>query len=802
MKRSIAIVLLWAILCCVNPLYAAHGDSFIGVNIHIQLDDGLDAVIDLNPNWVRVDFNWRDIERSQGNFNYDALDNMVDRLVAAGIDIFPSYGYTPNWARKAGCAEENGVCPPRAGLYEAALDHAVKHFRGRITHWGLWNEANLDGFWNGSRQEFIDLIVKPGGDKVHAICPECKVLGPELAHIRDDSDDWLKDILQQAGDRFDIITHHNYADFPETGWNIFSGDSFMNILHSCRFPIYCPRRPVRDILVETGQGHKDLWITETGERSDEATQLAYIKALVNEQEANTWYTNSFIYELVDCGCDGNFSWCIPDCDIDGYGMIRRISNVDSSWQNNFYFKPSFSWLKQQIADGRFGSDVTPDGDEDDDDPEPPLQGLVSLQTIDVLEVDGAHGEWAGADWTEMGCERYYQLSLPCTGAADLKARFASQWDADNLYFAIAVDDDVHHNTEGSSTLWIGDSIQLGLDMGLNGGLDGYDTTDDYEYTFAMANGVPDRERPTNPSTGPNAHPPEQAELAVQRSDSTTRYEIRIPRQNIPPLECRGGVMFGFSFLVNDNDGAGRKGWLEYTAGIGLSKQPGLFSTMLLDPSAICEGMVCDEVPDDYCDGETRVRYTTNSGYCDGFTGDCVYDSRSVVCAHGCLDGECLPPEIDGDDIPSDGDVQNPTDGDDPPPTDGDADDDLVMSDGDADETSAVVDGDGGSSPVNCLPGVLRYCEGDDLWQKDTSLYIDEGCVENHTAIGTCAHGCLDGACKEDPGAALTPEADNGGCRSIGGAGAMAILFLLGLLLPMSRWRWSRVRTAVDRRTRS
>ena len=42
-----------------------------------------------------------------------------------------------------------------------------------------------------------------------------------------------------------------------------------------------------------------------------------------------------------------------------------------------------------------------------------------------------------------------------------------------------------------------------------------------------------------------------------------------------------GDKLGFSFLVNDNDGNGRRGWIEYASGIGESKNTTLFTYLKL-----------------------------------------------------------------------------------------------------------------------------------------------------------------------------------------------------------------------------
>lgn len=43
-----------------------------------------------------------------------------------------------------------------------------------------------------------------------------------------------------------------------------------------------------------------------------------------------------------------------------------------------------------------------------------------------------------------------------------------------------------------------------------------------------------------------------------------------------------GLKLKFSLLLNDNDGSGRRGWLEYNSGIGASKDSNLFGDLFLE----------------------------------------------------------------------------------------------------------------------------------------------------------------------------------------------------------------------------
>ena len=50
-------------------------------------------------------------------------------------------------------------------------------------------------------------------------------------------------------------------------------------------------------------------------------------------------------------------------------------------------------------------------------------------------------------------------------------------------------------------------------------------------------------------------------------------EVIPPNTKAPEV----GDLFGFSMLVNDNDGTGRRGWMEYASGIGSYKDSSQFT---------------------------------------------------------------------------------------------------------------------------------------------------------------------------------------------------------------------------------
>lgn len=70
-------------------------------------------------------------------------------------------------------------------------------------------------------------------------------------------------------------------------------------------------------------------------------------------------------------------------------------------------------------------------------------------------------------------------------------------------------------------------------------------------------------------------------LNVNQDGGKTVYTARFPLKELGVKEISPGSAFGFSILVNDNDGTGRKGYLHWANGIGDAKDPAEFGGVIL-----------------------------------------------------------------------------------------------------------------------------------------------------------------------------------------------------------------------------
>ena len=260
-------------------------DCRFGVNAHQASNAALDLAAAAGIGWVRFDMNWLQFEPQKGQYNWTEADRFIDHATTLGLNVFVTIAYSPSWAVAQPCNEadpnDENICHNRPPLDVADwtdfVTAAVTRYQDRVTHWGMWNEPNLKGFFNGTRDQYVSQLLIPGSDAVHAACPSCRVLGPELAHLRGANWDanegtcignncafngWnhsLKMILQAAAGYIDVITHHKYADPAGVFWpQAVDGEwiASIQIING-----------IKEVTDQYAPG-KPVWITEFGMESE------------------------------------------------------------------------------------------------------------------------------------------------------------------------------------------------------------------------------------------------------------------------------------------------------------------------------------------------------------------------------------------------------------------------------------------------------------------------------------------------------------------------------------------------------
>lgn len=166
------------------------------------------------------------------------------------------------------------------------------------------------------------------------------------------------------------------------------------------------------------------------------------------------------------------------------------------------------------------------------------------------------------------------------GLNDMSGTVYLNYDRDFFYLAAKVKDNVAGATEEASKIYANDSIQFGFanealrtagftEIGI--GLDNDGNPSMHRYSFIgtkfFASNIDEA-----------IAFDETCELKVSREGDETIYELKMPWVDIygdeaPKFDRKNAL---FCILINDNDGAGRRGYMQFCEGIGGTKDPSKF----------------------------------------------------------------------------------------------------------------------------------------------------------------------------------------------------------------------------------
>jgi len=159
------------------------------------------------------------------------------------------------------------------------------------------------------------------------------------------------------------------------------------------------------------------------------------------------------------------------------------------------------------------------------------------------------------------------------GPADLSATARLRLAEDKLLLEFDVRDDLQHQPQRGKDVWQGDGIQLALSVP---GQDGF-----WEIGLTqLADGTP--EAVCWHRAKGFADPVAGIRLQIKAREDGVAYRASLPLKafGLSPELLRKGVRL--SFLVNDNDGDGREGWIALSDGIGVRKEPRHFPFVVFE----------------------------------------------------------------------------------------------------------------------------------------------------------------------------------------------------------------------------
>jgi len=183
------------------------------------------AVDELGFRYVRFHDIFHDalgtVRKVDGRITYDfsGIDKLYDGLLARGIKPFVELGFTPTvmtTSKQTIFYWKGNTSHPQPGPWAELIDAFARHLIQRygaeeVRKWPfeVWNEPNLDGFWERADQKAYFELYAITARTIKRIDPAVQVGGPSTAGAA-----WVPELLAYAkanGVPVDFVTTHTYG---------------------------------------------------------------------------------------------------------------------------------------------------------------------------------------------------------------------------------------------------------------------------------------------------------------------------------------------------------------------------------------------------------------------------------------------------------------------------------------------------------------------------------------------------------------------------------------------------------------
>lgn len=233
-------------------------------------------------NWVKQQVEWFRFNSGPGQYDWGALDRIVDGANANGINILFSVVKAPRWARPAGDTDEGPPADPNT--YATFMREMAARYKGRVKAYEVWNEQNLYYEWGGRGRKlnagrYVQLLaaaygaIKSADPGAIVISGALTPTGVDDGDIAIDDRTYLEQMYQAGLARYcDAVGAHpsGYNNPPDADWRNWSDPSAPNFKGHPSFFFRGTMEGYRNIMIKYGDGAKRIWPTEFGWASVES----------------------------------------------------------------------------------------------------------------------------------------------------------------------------------------------------------------------------------------------------------------------------------------------------------------------------------------------------------------------------------------------------------------------------------------------------------------------------------------------------------------------------------------------------
>ncbi len=300
------------------------GDEFFGINFINPSEPWLTLAREAGARVVRWQFNWRDHEPSPGVWEWEISDGQIAAWRGAGLDVHAILHFPPDYAMAhpgSGLMPVNFDLPwddPNNGFAQYCNQFAA-HYRGQIASYEVWNEPDLDQYWEGTAPEYYALL-KSCYQGIKAADPTVPVSMAGLVLVADRG--FFPEVVRLAANDpegpannyfFDVAAIHMYGD-PDLAYSLTN--------------------EARRILSNYGLGNKPIWITETNVvlRGYASVPDDAHWGRATEDEA-AWYILQAATNAYAAGAQRFMVFRMADDNMDeAYGLVRSDGTLRPSYE--------------------------------------------------------------------------------------------------------------------------------------------------------------------------------------------------------------------------------------------------------------------------------------------------------------------------------------------------------------------------------------------------------------------------------------------------------------------------------------
>ena len=228
-------------------------DMRFGADIHMGAQlrnrDMLKLAAQCGLKFLRADVTWTDIEKTPGVHEFPQwYDDYVDAALECNIEPMLLFAYCNG-------LHDGGFTPHTEEGIQAYADFCaacVKHFKGRVKYYEVWNEYNFFGPFNngGEPPETYARMVIAAVRAMKAVDSDIKIVACSTCggHF-----EWLKRVIDGGALPYiDILSPHPYSAIPSAA---FADDGKGQML--------AVSNEFRRLSIEAGD-EKPVWMTEVG----------------------------------------------------------------------------------------------------------------------------------------------------------------------------------------------------------------------------------------------------------------------------------------------------------------------------------------------------------------------------------------------------------------------------------------------------------------------------------------------------------------------------------------------------------